>query len=257
MALTDSIHKKKTLWRTCLLTFGGSCVLVVIALLMTFVFPHQPYIHALPALTAFFVLGAAGCCIVRCLRLLDASYGVISQLSAHDDITGLPNRQWFFDRLDEELDRAFRYNHPVSLIMVDIDHLRRVNDTFGHALGDTVLAEVARLVSANVRTTDRVVRYGGEEFVVLLPETTMEQALVVAEKVRMVVEVNDLNLYGPPVKVTLSCGVADVRFVQKKKGPLRDAFVLAANTAMRLAKKHGRNQVQAFVPKTDKHIRLV
>jgi len=257
MTLINKMQNRKATWRIFTFHAGISMVLVVLSLFPVLFYPDQPYVQVVPLLAAAIVLVLSLFCATRFMRLLEEAHDRISTLSAHDDLTGLPNRRWFFDRLDEEVDRAFRYGNPLAMIMIDIDHFKKVNDSFGHPLGDMALAEVSRLLSANVRTSDMVARYGGEEFVVLLPETTVDQAVLVAEKLRMVVEVNDISLEGPQVKVTISCGVADLQSVKNGKGSARDAFVLAVDNTMHRAKENGRNQVLAFVPKSDRQIPLV
>ncbi|WP_281759991.1 GGDEF domain-containing protein [Pseudodesulfovibrio nedwellii] len=257
MTMINKLENRKTAWRIFTFHAGISMALLVLSVFPVLFYPDQPYAQITPLLAAAMVLGLSLYCATRFMRLIEEAHDKISTLSAHDDLTGLPNRRWFFDRLDEEVDRAFRYGNSLSMIMIDIDHFKRVNDSFGHPLGDMALAEVSRLLSANVRTSDIVARYGGEEFVVLLPETLADQAVLVAEKLRMVVEVNDISLEGPQVKVTISCGVADLRSVKNCKGSTRDAFVLAADNTMHRAKKNGRNQVLSFVPKSDRQIPLV
>ena len=144
------------------------------------------------------------------------------------------------------MDRADRYGANLSLIMIDIDRFRQVNDVYGQPAGDMVLHEVARLLAANIRTTDLIARYGGEEFAILIPAVGMDEARRVAEKLRVVVEVNDIVLEGPDVKVTVSAGVADVNAVRGDEGGLRDNLLQAAEDALLRAKRHGRNRVEGF-----------
>ncbi len=108
-----------------------------------------------------------------------------SQESRVDALTGLANRRAFDERLDEEVARAIRYGHPLSLLMVDIDNFKLVNDRFGHTAGDEALKALAAIIDRSIRTIDIVARFGGEEFVVILPETPIEGAAVVAERVRI------------------------------------------------------------------------
>lgn len=234
------------------------CVLVVaLAAFPALFLAERNHAMASVLCAAALVLGISLYCATRLMGLLEEAHDKVTTLTTHDDLTRLPNRRWFFTRLDEELDRSRRYGSGLSLVMVDIDHFRKVNDTFGHPLGDLALAEVARLISANVRTSDVVARYGGEEFMILLPESNAEQAVHVAEKLRAVVEVNDISMEGPEVKVTISCGVADLSNVRPTKGCLRDAFVKAADHAMHRAKENGRNQVLVHAWENSQQLRLV
>ncbi|MEZ7198727.1 GGDEF domain-containing protein [Pseudodesulfovibrio karagichevae] len=244
-------------WRIFLVQCGLSVTVVVFALLPVALLHDQSYTMAAVFLAAGLILGIALACATRLMRLLDGAHDKIATLTTHDDLTGLPNRRWFFDRLDEEIARATRYGNKLSLVMVDLDHFRQVNDSFGHPLGDLALAEVARLLAANIRTSDVVARYGGEEFMIILPETDAVRAVRAAEKLRVVVEVNDISLEGPEVKVTISCGVADLASIHPERGSLRDALVVAADRAMHRAKKNGRNQVLMHVAEHERQLTLV
>ncbi|WP_319583294.1 GGDEF domain-containing protein [uncultured Pseudodesulfovibrio sp.] len=244
-------------WRIFLLQCGLTLAVVVSALLPLTVLNERNYTMAALVLASILVLGIAVFCGSRLMHLLDGAHEKIANLTTHDELTGLPNRSWFFDRLDEEIDRAARYGNKLSLIMIDLDHFRRVNDSFGHPLGDLALAEVARLLNANIRTSDVAARYGGEEFMIILPETDAERAALAAEKLRVVVEVNDISLEGPEIKVTISCGVADLASVHPQKGSLRDSLVVAADRAMHQAKKNGRNQVLVHTPEHERQLTLV
>jgi diguanylate cyclase (GGDEF)-like protein len=244
-------------WQIFLLQCGLSLTVVVFALLPVSLLDDRNYSMAALVVSAALILGIALFCAARLMRLLEGAHDKIASLTTHDDLTGLPNRSWFFDRLDEEIDRARRYGNELSLVMVDLDNFRQVNDSFGHPLGDLALAEVARLLAANIRTSDVVARYGGEEFMIILPETDAARAARAAEKLRMVVEVNDISLEGPEIKVTISCGVADLASTHPERGSLRDALVVAADRAMHRAKKNGRNQVLMHVPEHERQLTLV
>lgn len=257
MPQTSKARLRNRAWRILLLQCGLSSAAVVLVLLPVFLFRTRAWTLAAPPAAAILVLGVALFCASRSLRLLDGVYDEIAVLTSHDDLTGLLNRRRFFDRLDAEIDRAERYGNNLSLIMVDLDHFKRVNDTFGHPLGDLALAEVARLLAANIRTSDVAARYGGEEFMIILPEADAAQAAQAAEKLRMVVEVNDISLEGPEIKVTISCGVADLASVRPGRGTVRDALVLAADQAMHEAKRNGRNQVLVRVAGRERQLTLV
>jgi len=156
-----------------------------------------------------------------------------------DGLTGVYNRRYFEQRILEELERASRYAGGLAVIMLDIDHFKKVNDEFGHLLGDEVLRQLSNILTQQLRRVDVVCRYGGEEFSILVPQTTGEHALGVAEKLRKVIE--DWNFPGVPRPVTVSIGVADF----PENGATRDELVKAADAALYAAKQAGRNRVIA------------
>jgi len=162
-----------------------------------------------------------------------------------DGLTGIYNRRHLEKVLIAEIDRLARYEHGMAMLMIDIDHFKNLNDEFGHILGDEVLRQVAGLFSKHLRKADVVCRYGGEEFAVLLPETTGEKAMGVAEKLRRYVE--NFNFPGLGRPLTVSIGVADF----PEHGSTRDALVKAADTALYAAKDAGRNKVVRAVVATE------
>lgn len=161
----------------------------------------------------------------------------IRQLSYLDGLTGIFNRRFFEMRILEEIERARRSDAGMAVVMVDIDQFKRLNDEFGHLLGDEVLRQVSSLFHQQLRKIDVVCRYGGEEFAILLTQTNAEHALGVAEKLRKLVE--SWQFPGVPRTVTLSAGVAAF----PDHGTSRDALVHAADTGLYAAKQSGRNQV--------------
>jgi diguanylate cyclase (GGDEF)-like protein len=163
----------------------------------------------------------------------------MKQLAYVDGLTGIFNRRYFEMRIAEELERASRFVGRMSVIMVDIDHFKRLNDEFGHLLGDEVLRGVSNILKQQLRKVDMVCRYGGEEFAIVVPETTGANALVVAEKLRRQIETHPFP--GVPRPVTISCGVADYPI----QGTTRDELVAAADSALYQAKQAGRNRVIA------------
>ncbi len=168
------------------------------------------------------------------------------ELSVTDPLTGLPNRRYLFQQLDAELARAQRFDHPLSLLMIDIDHFKHLNDTAGHTAGDDVLKDVSLLLRRAVRKVDTVARYGGEEFVVLLPQVGRAEALEVADKLRRSVEEAPLE-HGkrqPAGTVTISVGVASL----PDDAADRSALVDAADSALYASKRGGRNRVTAYQP---------
>ncbi len=171
-------------------------------------------------------------------------YQEITSLAITDALTGLYNHRYFQERLSEEINRVERYGHPLSLIMLDIDFFKRYNDTFGHVMGDTLLSELATIMKKNVRKIDIVSRYGGEEFIIILPETGIDEAEAVAEKIRKSVEDFNFSIEVlKPVdwKLTISAGVAALN-----KGISKTDFIKFADQAMYSAKGEGKNKVYCY-----------
>ncbi len=161
----------------------------------------------------------------------------VKQLAYLDGLTGIFNRRFFELRIMEEIERARRYGTGMAVIMADIDQFKRLNDEFGHLLGDEVLRQVSSVFHQQVRKIDVVCRYGGEEFAVLLTQTNAEQALLVAEKLRKIVE--QWQFPGVPRTITISAGVAAFPL----HGKNRDELVRAADCGLYAAKQAGRNRV--------------
>jgi diguanylate cyclase (GGDEF)-like protein len=161
----------------------------------------------------------------------------VRQLAYIDGLTGIFNRRFFELRMNEEIERAKRFRSGMAVIMIDIDHFKRLNDEFGHLLGDEVLRQVSSIFSQHLRKIDVVCRYGGEEFVVVLSQTDAEHAFTVAEKLRKVVE--GWQFPGVPRTVTISAGAATF----PEHGSERDQLVKAADRGLYMAKQSGRNRV--------------
>jgi len=161
----------------------------------------------------------------------------VKQLAYLDGLTGIFNRRFFEMRIAEELDRARRFSTAMAVIMVDIDQFKRLNDEFGHLLGDEVLRQVSSIFHQQLRKIDVVCRFGGEEFAILLSQTNGQHAQGVAEKLRRLVET--WQFPGVPRPVTISAGTA----TYPEHGTTRDELVKAADAALYAAKLAGRNQV--------------
>jgi diguanylate cyclase (GGDEF)-like protein len=174
----------------------------------------------------------------------------LRHLAYVDALTGIFNRRFFERRIQEEIDRARRGRRSLAVLMADIDQFKKLNDEFGHLVGDEVLRQVSAALSATLRKADVVCRYGGEEFAILLPETGGENALAVAEKVRRHLETQVFT--GVPRPVTISIGVADY----PDHGTTRDALVQAADCGLYAAKEAGRNCVRpcADIPTSAKTV---
>ncbi len=167
---------------------------------------------------------------------------VLEELVNIEPLTGLFNRRHFFDEADKEFSRGKRYHHAFSVIMADIDHFKEINDRFGHAVGDQALITIAGLIRRNLRAADIVCRYGGEEFAFLLPETTGELALQVAERIRAEVAAYPFEAEGKPFQVTVSMGVVQC----PDHCNTLDELFLQADRTLYDAKRQGRNQTLLF-----------
>ena len=160
----------------------------------------------------------------------------LRQLATTDTLTGICNRRHFDEVLDSEIERTSRFSNPLSLILFDIDHFKRINDSFGHQAGDRVLIQLSRAIEGMTRTTDLFARWGGEEFVVLLPGSDLDAGRVLAEKLRMMLEKQHFSDVG---QVTCSFGVAE-----HVRGEGRDALIKRADHCLYHAKSAGRNRVE-------------
>lgn len=166
----------------------------------------------------------------------------LQNLAIRDGLTGLYNHRTFYSLLEEELQRSLRHTRPTSLLMLDIDHFKRVNDTYGHQAGDLILRELGDLLMQQARATDRVCRYGGEEMILILPEIDTAPAMDIAERLRKTVEAHVFIIPDEkPVSITVSVGVA----VYPEDANTKEALVAAADAAMYQAKQTGRNRVCA------------
>lgn len=158
--------------------------------------------------------------------------------SLRDPLTELPNREAYQERVRAEFNRWQRYQHPLSLAICDLDHFKKINDSFGHQAGDRVLKVIGRSISKRLRTVDFFGRYGGEEFVAILPETNLQDAYDLLEKIRAAIANTAFNYKEQPLDITLSIGVAEFR-----AGDTIDAVFARADKALYSAKAAGRNRV--------------
>jgi diguanylate cyclase (GGDEF)-like protein len=165
------------------------------------------------------------------------------QEARRDFLTGLHNRQAYQERISHETERAKRYGRPLSLLMVDIDNFKLVNDSLGHEWGDTVLQKVANLLGTNLRNVDFVARYGGEEFIVILPETDLDGAMEVANRLRLAIKESPVETPRGLLPLTVSIGVSS-----SKLGDFADHKQLASNAdqALYVAKKSGKDRVETL-----------
>ncbi len=178
---------------------------------------------------------------------LEEKNRILNNLANIDGLTGVYNHRYFQNALDQEISRAIRQKSDLSLLLIDIDHFKSFNDTYGHQVGDFVLIEFAKTLKKHIRRYDILARYGGEEFAIILPETSSEDALVVSEKLRSAIEDYAFREKAAEYHVTASFG-------QACNNPASDSdfskntFISQADQALYAAKDKGRNCVVSFVP---------
>ena len=162
--------------------------------------------------------------------------------SITDALTGTKNRRYFDQRLCEEVAHSLRYKLSLSLLLLDVDHFKKINDTYGHTIGDEVLVNISKLVMEMVRDSDVVARYGGEEIVIIAPSTDRDEAELLAERLRAAIEkttMATIDATQEVIQVTVSIGVCSLGLIVQDK----EALIEEADRALYLAKNQGRNRV--------------
>ncbi|HEY5975700.1 MAG TPA: diguanylate cyclase [Geobacteraceae bacterium] len=177
---------------------------------------------------------------------LKKSNELLTRLSNTDHLTQLYNRRYLMEMLEREVQRSYRKGAALSIVMLDIDHFKRVNDVYGHQDGDQVLRTVAGLAQKDLRSYDFAARYGGEEFMLILPETTHDEAMIVAERLRRIVERQTFTGTLSRLFITISMGVATF---QPPQVATIDALIREADEALYRAKQWGRNRVVSMLQK--------
>ncbi len=166
----------------------------------------------------------------------------LQDLAITDGLTRLYNSRYFYTQLDSEVDRSKRYNHPLTLLFMDIDHFKHYNDTYGHLDGDKVLARFGKVIKSCLRKMDTAYRYGGEEFTVILPETGRREVMTVAERIKNAIA---SEIFTPQpeksISMTISIGVTEYC-----PGERISTFIQRADKAMYLSKQRGRNQISVI-----------
>jgi diguanylate cyclase (GGDEF)-like protein len=168
---------------------------------------------------------------------------MLKQQVVRDSMTHLINHQHFLELLSQEVSRAERYKHPLSLLMADIDLFKVINDDFGHPAGDRVIKAVAGCLQQEMRESDHVARYGGEEYAIILPDTQIQDAYIVAERIRKKIESLRIKYEDNLIRFTMSLGITSF---QTEEGTASDELIKRADSAMYQAKKQGRNQCCVF-----------
>ena len=169
---------------------------------------------------------------------LDRSLDLATRI---DPMTGLSNRRNMKEMLQQEYSRALRHNRTFSIILADIDGFKTINDTYGYNAGDDVLVEISRVFKGCVRNEDICARWGGEEFLILLPETAIDGALAVAQKIHESVSMTEFKAYKPGIRTTISIGLSEY-----KQGQALFECVSQADNALQQAKKAGKNRYIAM-----------
>ncbi|MCB2178703.1 diguanylate cyclase [bacterium] len=177
------------------------------------------------------------------VRLRKRTQAKLEELSRKDPLTGLFNRRHFFELAEREFARSHRYNRPVSAIMIDLDHFKTVNDTHGHLVGDQILSQIGARILQNSREVDIVGRYGGEEFIILLPETTLEDAVTLANRIFNSLTQKPINTSSLMLPVAVSIGVSSCK--NNKDFSLYE-LIDQADQALYRAKDLGRNRIEAY-----------
>lgn len=198
---------------------------------------------ALGIFTILLLLGVIYFIIYNLMQRLAKAYDKLEELSITDELSGLYNRRYFFTKITQEFERAKRYQHPLSCVMFDIDHFKKINDSYGHQAGDKVIQAVANILKESTRQSDLVARYGGEEFIMLLSETDQKGALFAAEKVRQKIEIANIPSDNEDtLQCTISAGTTTVTpdIINQLKNP--DQLIQQADSALYTAKEQGRNQ---------------
>jgi diguanylate cyclase (GGDEF)-like protein len=173
---------------------------------------------------------------------IEAAYhDEIYRLTTVDGLTQISNRRYFEEALEREISRCNRYGREMSLVLIDIDHFKQINDSFGHLAGDAVLKALASTIKARIRKEDVFARYGGEEFALLLPEVSLEGGAAMAEKARKLVEAQKFEFDNQRIPVTVSAGVAALSGTQREPADV----VRAADAKLYESKSTGRNKVSA------------
>lgn len=193
----------------------------------------------LTVFTISLLLGILYFMIWKLVLRLNESRKQLRQMSVTDELTGLRNRRFIIERLEEEFQRARRLAKPMGLIMLDLDHFKQINDLYGHLFGDLVLKTVASRMRSSIREYDLLGRIGGEEFLIVSPDSDLQDTLGIAERIREIIKEEDIGNASHAVRVTVSAGVTQLG----EQDPNIDILFSRADTALYTAKQEGRDRV--------------
>jgi diguanylate cyclase (GGDEF)-like protein len=168
----------------------------------------------------------------------------LEYIASHDTLTGLPNRRYFHEYMEKEMARMKRFDHRSSLLMLDIDHFKSVNDRHGHTAGDDVLKELGSIISSNIREVDLAARWGGEEFTIMLTHVDGKNAYMIANRLREVIESHLFLSEEIDFNITVSIGLV---IIQPDSKFSVDEAIIMADKALYMAKEKGRNRVCAQI----------
>lgn len=196
-------------------------------------------IFAFSVLTLAIILGALYCMASQMVDKLELTQNRLREVSITDALTGMKNRGYIMDRLEEEFQRSKRLLSPLGLIMMDIDFFKKINDTYGHQFGDVVLRTVARRIMAGLRTYDVAGRYGGEEFLIIVPGATRIELTELAERLRESTKAEKISDRGGEIRVTISVGVTEILIEDETY----ETMISRSDSALYTAKQEGRDRV--------------
>lgn len=177
-------------------------------------------------------------------RRIESQQQQLEQMAYYDPLTDLPNRRLLESLLKREIASVQRYDYETVIIMLDIDDFKQINDAYGHPVGDSILIQLADLLKNNVRESDTVARLGGEEFIILMRHTSVEEGYLLAERIRKIIMENSFTVGAATLRITSSFGVSSLRDIN---GQSLEDYYFFADKALYLAKQRGKNRVEKHV----------
>ena len=217
---------------------GGVCVTIPMNEVNAKIYHNRLLAIGLAAVVLALLLGALTMIHHRFIKALTDAHQRLLEIATYDTLTGLLNRRAGLERVTEELSRQYRSGNPVACLLLDIDHFKKVNDGYGHLFGDQVLRRIGETLTACTRRHDIACRYGGEEFLLLLPDTGLEQAIATAEKIRAMIATLPVRYQERTLTITTSIGVTLMQ-----SGEALESLIARADQALYQAKNEGRNRV--------------